>query len=214
MLKNNYVLIGVIFVVALALGIIMGRSIKKGDRNLTTAKVADEELPVERSLKSPQPIKPEEMIKHYQAAIEQNPKNANAFAGLGDVYFNMRRFKDAIKAYKVAIELKPQDVDTYNDLGLAYHYTGSSEEGLKYIEEGIRVDPLFQRIWLTKGFISATVGDIKEAIKAWDQTYTIDPNTDVAQAALDFLNQYRPISLMEENKSSAQETSPETKELK
>lgn len=131
------------------------------------------------------------VINDLKEKIEKNPNDADAFAYLGDIYFELRQFQEAIKYYKRTIEIRPKDIDAYNDLGLAYHYIGKSEDGLWVVEEGIKVDPYFQRIWLTKGFMLAATGRIAGARKAWTKTVAIGSESDIGKAASSFLAKYK-----------------------
>ncbi len=138
-----------------------------------------------------QPIDHPELVSKYEARLKENPKDWQALSGIADAYFGLRRFDEAIDYYKRALDVNPNDVDSYNDIGLSYHYKGISSEGLKYIEQGIKVKPFYQRIWLTKGFILAYgVGDMDGARSAWEKTAGLDPESQIGQAANNYLAQF------------------------
>jgi tetratricopeptide (TPR) repeat protein len=138
-----------------------------------------------------QPVDHSEALKSYEAMLKKDPNDWNALTGMADAYFGVQRFSDAIIYYQKAIEVKPDDIDSYNDLGLAYHYTGNSGKGLEYVNKGIEKNPYLQRIWLTKGFILAYgTGDLDGAKAAWEKAKSMDPNSQVAKAADDFLAQF------------------------
>ncbi len=200
MTKNNYIVIGVVFVVALAIGLFLGFGVKMMNGGLSGKHVEESQQPLSGNGGRSQSVDLNETVRFYQDKLKTDPKNYEALVGLGDAYFELQKFKLSIDYYNRAVEVNPEDAATYNDLGLAYHYMGKSDVGLEYVEKGLKINPLQQRIWLTKGFILATTGKVSEAIKAWEKSYGLGPETDVGQAAKSFLDQYRPLSSLEKEK--------------
>ncbi len=186
--RKDYLLIALVFLLALALGGLFAMGVKVIGSMWEETRVEEVETgtPVGMPL-----VDAEEMLRYYREVLQRNPDDPKALAGIADAYFELQEFKTASEYYRKAIERDPEDVDSYNDLGLSLHYIGRSEEGLRYVEEGIKVDPSYQRIWLTKGFILATTGRIEEAREAWQRAYSLGPDTDVGRAAMEFLQQYR-----------------------
>ncbi|MBI5599355.1 MAG: tetratricopeptide repeat protein [Deltaproteobacteria bacterium] len=133
------------------------------------------------------PINYNELLSELTRRVNENPNDWDLHARLGDVYFGTGKFNEAVVHYRKAVELNPGDIDSYNDLGLAYHYTGNTAEGLKYINDGIKKDPNYQRIWLTRGFLSYAIGNRDEAVASWQKTISINPDSQVARAANEYL---------------------------
>ncbi len=132
------------------------------------------------------------VLEQLQSRLKDNPDNATFQARIGDKYFDMKRYNDSIPYYQKAIELDPGDIDSYNDLGLVFYYLDDPGEGLKYLEEGIKTNPNYQRIWLTKGFILAFgLKDLEKARAAWEKTRSIDPESEIAKAAMDFISRIK-----------------------
>ncbi|MFQ5585579.1 MAG: tetratricopeptide repeat protein [Thermodesulfobacteriota bacterium] len=189
MKKSNIIIIIIVLVVAAAAGYFIGKGSNGGvPVNGAGLKGAGSGGVSPAVLQGSEDL---EMINSLKAKIEKNPNDAESLAFLGDIYFELRQFRDAIGYYKRAIKANPKDVDSYNDLGLANHYGGDSKEGLRVVEEGIKVDPLFPRIWLTKGFILAATGNITDAREAWRKVIAIDPDSGVGKAASSFLAEYK-----------------------
>lgn len=133
----------------------------------------------------------EDTIKEFKGHIATNPKDAEAMARLGDLYFENSRFDEAIAEYKKAVALNPKDIDTINDLGLAYLYTGKKDEAVKELEKGAKVDPMYQRIWLSLGFAYQSNGNKDKAREAWQRAVAMDPASPVGKESKKFLGQFK-----------------------
>ena len=49
------------------------------------------------------------MEKRYIDRIVANPKDIEAYKKLGDLYVDMRNYKDALEAFEYVLKLKPND---------------------------------------------------------------------------------------------------------
>ena len=206
MRKKDYMVIGSVFVGALIVGLVFGLGVEIIGDGLTKTKVVDVSGNVSTSSRSFDRVDGtgyQDTIVHFNDILKRDPENLDAITKLANLYFGMNNYNNAIKYYEKAAELAPNNPSYYNNLGLSYHYLGRSQEGLKLIADGIKVEPHHQRIWLTKGFILATTGKITEAIKAWERAYNLNSESEVGKAALDFLNQYRPINSPEKVRSES-----------
>jgi len=56
------------------------------------------------------------MEKRYINKIVKNPKDITAYRKLGDLYMEVKNYKDAIESYKMVVKLKPDDIDTKSKL--------------------------------------------------------------------------------------------------
>jgi tetratricopeptide (TPR) repeat protein len=200
MKQKDYMVIGSIFLGALIIGLIFGWGVGVIGDGLSTTKVVEVSENPTPNAGSANKVKASdnlETIIYYRGILQKEPDNLDATIKLADFYFGMHNYNDAIKYYKKAVGLAPNDASFYNNLGLSYHYLGLSQQGLQILEDGIRAAPHHQRIWLTKGFVLATTGRVTEAIEAWDRAYALNSESEVGKAALEFLNQYRPMSSLE-----------------
>lgn len=201
MRKKNYIVIGSVLLGALIAGLVFGWGIDIMGDGLARTKVVDVSENISPAARSGKRVNRtdyyQDAIIHYSSILKKEPQNLEAITKLANIYFGMNNYNNAIKYYNKAVKLAPNDASYYNNLGLSYHYMDRSQQGLKLIEDGIKVDPYHQRIWLTRGFILATTGNVTEAIKAWDRAHTLNSESEVGKAALDFLSQYRPISTLQ-----------------
>ena len=199
MRKKDYMVIGSVFLGALIIGLVFGWGIEIMGDGLAKTKVVDVSDNISTSARSTERADGadyRDTIIHYSSILKRDPRNLDAITKLANIYFGMNNYNEAIQYYKKAVKLAPNNASYYNNLGLSYHYIGRSQQGLQLIEDGIKVDPYHQRIWLTRGFILATTGKVTEAIKAWDRAHTLNAESEVGKAALDFLSQYRPINTL------------------
>jgi tetratricopeptide (TPR) repeat protein len=58
-------------------------------------------------------------LKHYQVAAKLAPKYAKSYFGMGDMYINLERPKDAVKAYQTGLSLEPENKRAQNSLAEA-----------------------------------------------------------------------------------------------
>ena len=199
MRKKDYTVIGSVLLGALIIGLVFGWGIELMGDGLAKTKVVDVSGNISTSAKSVERVDGthyQDTIIHYRRILKRDPQNLDSITKLANIYFEMNNYNDAIKYYEMAIKLAPNNASYYNNLGLSYHYINRSQQGLQLIEDGIKVDPYHQRIWLTRGFILATTGKVTEAVKAWDRAHTLNAESEVGKAALDFLSQYRPINTL------------------
>lgn len=192
--KEIFIIVGLV-ILSLVVGVVIGKmkGAPSNKKDVATPQVAYQDKGGETAQPpgNQPPFAQYDYTAEIQKILKERPNDAKAFAEIGNIYFDQHKFIDAIEYYKKAVALDPNDVNSYNDLGLAYHYTNRSDEGLKYIEEGVKKSPAYQRLWLSKGFILAIIGNIAEARSAWEKAYSLDPNSDIGRSAASFLEQYK-----------------------
>jgi tetratricopeptide (TPR) repeat protein len=70
-----------------------------------------------------------------------NPKNSEAWYGLGIAYADLKRYTDAIEAFRQALRIDPKDANAWNNLGVAYALSGNRTAALDAVRELRRLDP-------------------------------------------------------------------------
>jgi cytochrome c-type biogenesis protein CcmH/NrfG len=111
-----------------------------------------------------------------QKKVVDNPKDAAAWAGLGNTYFDMNELENAIQAYRKHLELKPGNTGVWTDLGIMYRRWGKPEEAIKAFDKAIAIDPGHKQSRFNKGIVY--LHDMKnpaEALKTWEELLKIDP---------------------------------------
>ena len=65
-----------------------------------------------------------EALDDFLKAAEYNPKNAEAYFNIGNVYMNLMDYEKAIKYYTQAIQIKQDYADAYYNRGMVQFYLG------------------------------------------------------------------------------------------
>jgi len=123
--------------------------------------------------------------------LEANANDPKALASIGDRYFEGGKYVEAIDIYKKVLSLDPNDIDTYNDLGLAYAYMKQTDKAIETLKKGSEIMPSYQRVWMSLGFVSASVGKKEEAKTAFAKAVELGPDTPVGKEAGKMLNQMK-----------------------
>ena len=82
-----------------------------------------------------------EAEEQYKLAATQDPKDARAYAGLGNVYLDQGKFADAVASYKEAIKVKPEYAAAYQPLGYSLARLNRHNEAAEALNAGLKYDP-------------------------------------------------------------------------
>ena len=75
----------------------------------------------------------------FLKAIEQDPKNAAGYYGLGGIYNLEKKYDDAEKAFKSVIQLDPAHYNAWYSLGYTYELMGKKEDAEQSYEKSRRL---------------------------------------------------------------------------
>ncbi len=115
-------------------------------------------------------------LKEYDSAIKGGIKADRAYFGEGNVYFKMKKYKDAERCYLKAIELDPSGGVYYNNLGWLYMETGDIKKAEDRAREAAVRDPARAYVYLdTLGVIETAQDDYSEAEKSLDKAADLAP---------------------------------------
>ena len=118
----------------------------------------------------------------YKLAIRENPLDAEAFCGLGDVYFRgLGQETVAIPAYRRAIALAPSLAGARIGLGDIHRASGQLEEALQEYEEAIRLAPDKAAAYNGLSHVYRALGKYAEALEAHQKAIERDPDYAVSQ---------------------------------
>ncbi len=123
----------------------------------------------------------ESKIATYQAILQKNPDSIKALVGLGDVYFDNRRYQEAITIFLKAAEVDSANVHVENDLGLLYLNTGDSDNALLRFQKALSIDPTHIDSLYYIGVIHQHKGERAEAVKVFEQVLASNPPPQLAR---------------------------------
>ena len=94
--------------------------------------------------------------KNFRAAVEQHPRDAEAWVGLAASYDRLRRFDLADRAYQEAIQIIGKTPEILNNQGFSYILRGDYARAQKTLQEALRKDP-------GNPYIHANIGLLEES---------------------------------------------------
>lgn len=83
-------------------------------------------------------------VKHYEHAVEIDPKNAEALDHLAMTRFTGKRYDEALALYQAMLEIRPESPQIHSNLGATLVYLDRPEEALTSFERALVLDPEFE----------------------------------------------------------------------
>ncbi len=120
----------------------------------------------------------------FVAATELDPKNANAWQGLGWTQWARGKGAEAKKAFETCLTLDKRNVAAINGLGQIAHSEGETDKAIEYWTEGTKVDPRASGPMAALASVYDGKDDYPNAIKYYEMWLRVEPNNDDAKAAL------------------------------
>jgi len=185
-MKKETVILAV--VIAFLAGFISGATVailkgKKGTER--PAMVQQPQMPAPQAPQAPQGPSPAEVATKVDALkdiVKKDPKNISAWAELGNLYFDSNQPNEAIEAYNKYLALKPDNPDVRTDLGIMYRTTGQPDKALEEFRKAAQIDPKHVNSRYNIGIVLLhDKGDIKGAVKAWEEYLKVDPKSERAE---------------------------------
>jgi len=137
----------------------------------------------------PSPIKPpasfpapavtadvQQQISILRGKLKEDPKNLKALVELGNLYFDTDQFDPAIRTYARALELDPRNADVRTDMGIMYRRKGDADRAIAEFKKAAQDDPRHANSRYNTGVaLLHDKGDIRGAIKAWEDYLKVEP---------------------------------------
>lgn len=131
-------------------------------------------------------------IARIEAAVLTDPKNHDAWAALGNEYFDSHQPQKAVTAYARALALKPNDPNVLTDQGVMYRDLGQFDKALANFQQANKLDPNHLQSLINIGVVySSNLDKPAEAAKAWNKIITLAPNSEQAAQARQMLSQLK-----------------------
>ncbi len=174
-----------IVVIAFLVGFITGATVailkgtKGSERPSFVLKPQMAPVPVPQG---PDPIETASKIQSLKEIVKKDPKNLPAWIELGNLYFDSGQPKEAIEAYRQYLAVKPDNSDVRTDMGIMYRALGEFDRAIEEFKKAAQSDPKHMNSRYNIGIVLLhDKGDIKGAIKAWEDYLRVDPNSEKAQ---------------------------------
>lgn len=188
--RTTMLIVGVISLAVGFTGGIIYKNITSGPRDNVRQKTVDQRL---TQSQSPQAQQAGQLLE-LRKKVADDPRDAEAWADLGNLYFDLNEYENAINAYKKHLGLNPQNANVWTDLGVMYRRSGRSAEAIQAFNKAIEFDPNHLQSRFNKGIVLMyDLKDRQAAIKAWEGLLTINPAFKIpdGRSLADFIQQLR-----------------------
>lgn len=123
-----------------------------------------------------QMVTPGEM-RLLEEAAKANPKNAGAWAALGNALMDSGRFSEAIDAYKKSLDIDPKNVDVRVDMGTCYKNIAKPELAIEEYRRALKINPNHPFAHRNSGVVLAfDLHDKAQGIKEFEKYLALAPN--------------------------------------
>jgi len=176
----------VLAIICLAVGVAGGYFVRgsAGPADATAAAVPQQQMQA-TAMPQGQGEPTPEQLKHMadqQAAplleaVKANPKDAQALAQLGNVYYDTRNFQTAIDYYSKALEIEPSNANVRTDMGTAFFQQGDPDRAIKEFETALKSDPKHAQTMFNLGIVKWQAKmDAEGAVAAWEKLLKTAPD--------------------------------------
>lgn len=115
-------------------------------------------------------------ILQLEQYLEKNPKDAAAWAHLGNIFFDSNQVKNAIDAYEKSLALEPEKIGVITDLGVMYRRDNQPRKAIEKFDQAIALDPSFETARFNKGIVLLhDLNDMAGGIEAWEEIVKQNP---------------------------------------
>lgn len=138
-------------------------------------------------------------IEALEMKVSENPQDYESILRLAHLYQDTGQLEKSILNYKLYLEKFPDNADARIDLGVSYYQMAFENESQKdkyfsdaifEMETALKYDPKHQLGHFNLGIVSLQSGKMDKAKKWLKECIAINPNTPVAQKAMEILNQH------------------------
>lgn len=132
----------------------------------------------------------------FAAAIEIDPRSAEAVGNLGVALFSLGDPDRAIVCYRKAMELNPALATSYSNLGQALMALGRNTEAAHALLKAVELAPALADAWVNLGAALNAMGQHQAAAEASRKALELSP--DNIEAALNLGNAFKQDGMLQE----------------
>ena len=116
-------------------------------------------------------------IKILEEKAKANPKNAGAWAELGNAFMDSGRFNEAIDAYQKSLNIDPKNVDVRVDMGTCYKNIAKPDLALEEYHKALKINPNHPYAHRNSGVVLAfDLHDKAQGKKEFERYLELAPN--------------------------------------
>lgn len=142
----------------------------------------------------------DEAEKKFIEVIKADPKNLEAYRGLGKLYMEMEKYPEARETFLFLVKRKPSDGRAWNRLGMIAMTEGKFEDAREYFDKAVRADDMIAVRHFDLGRAHKALGQESEAIEAFKEAVALEPGNPR------FLDALVESAIMVGDKATAQST--------
>src|SRR5258705_10263286 len=120
----------------------------------------------------------------FRLFIEKRPDHPAGYNNLGSVQRDKRDLAAAIDTLRGAIYRMPDQAMLWNSLATVLAEEGRGEESLVFYHEAQRLDPKFARVYHNLGYTYTHLGQLDNALEAYDMALKLAPNANEKRESL------------------------------
>lgn len=119
---------------------------------------------------------PEQAISCWHKALQINPNYADAYYNLGNLFNELKQFKEAEAPYRQALRIKPDYAEAYNNLGVILNEIKRFPEARAAYRKALRLKPDYPEAHNNLGVVLNTMQAFEEAEVAFRQAIILRPD--------------------------------------
>jgi len=154
-----------------------GGRLSSGNRNKTNAAAHERIIARANAARSAPAPRYSEAEEQYKLAAQEDPNDARAHAGLGNIYLDQSKFSDAVVAYNQALKVKPDYLPAYQPLAYSLTRLGKFSEAADILNQATKYDATDAEIYNNLAYAYVHAARYPEAIEASKRAIGLLGNT-------------------------------------
>jgi tetratricopeptide (TPR) repeat protein len=158
-------------ILTLLVGAVLGRYLFPNEEGLT-AQNSEQKKPLDVNSPITAAVNPDKQIidsiLRHEEDVRQDPKNAEAWEHLGNLYFDANEPAKSVHAYTKALELVPGKANVMVDCGVMYRKLRQYDKALEFFQNALAVEPKHEAALFNSGIVLYYDLNRKEdALESW-----------------------------------------------
>lgn len=115
-------------------------------------------------------------IKEINAAINENPSNAEAHYQKGTFHLSLKEYEKATLALEQAIKLDPYLIDAYNNLAIIKGQKKDYQGVVDLLDKAVVISDKNPKVYFNRAYAKGFLNDFNGAIEDFSMTIKLEPN--------------------------------------